>query len=450
MRCGARQSLMQVLDTPKAETLQFPARWSVRLVLLCFTAISVSLPMAWISLGKLALLVSGLFFLLAQLASPANQSEPRSGSLAATPPGNCWFDLWAVKAVLVVCAAFASSLLWSPIALNEALTIWVKHAKLLEIALLVCLIRNRFEARAAMFAFAIGQALLMLTSWLLVLGVPVPWGDQFQGRYAVFSSYLDQSIMFSASAAIFWHLRAYPAASPWVGAGLTVAALANVLIFLEGRTGYLVALAMIGLMTYWALPRKWRWIGVLVVPCALVLGLWAGSTNFQARVLKMLPEGQAYATASAKDSSTGWRLNAWHRSVQAVSQSPWYGHGVGSWTPTVKKLEGEGAIQTFGPGNASNPHQEYLLWAVELGVGGGLLLLALMVSIARDANRFATPIKHSTWSVLAALSIACMFNSALYDGLIGDFFVVALGLLLALGLHAEGTAADRAFQKGAA
>lgn len=426
---------MQALDATKADGLQTQTRWSFRLALVCFAAVSVSLPMAWISLAKLALFAAGLAYLLAQLAKPRINSTPQFSPKTAKTLTTGWADLWTVKAILLICAAFALSLFWSQVPWDEALTIWVKHAKLLEIVLLVYLVRSGFEAKTAMTAFVLGQALLMLTSWLLVLGAPVPWGDQFQGRYVVFSSYLDQSIMFSASAAVFWHLRANTKVSPWLGALLAVAALANVLLFLEGRTGYVVALTVIGLVTFWALPKRWRLGGVLVVPCAMVLGLWLGSTSFQARVLKMLPEGQAYAAASAKESSTGWRLNAWHRSVQAIGQSPWVGHGVGSWTPAVKKLEGDAAIKTFGQGNASNPHQEYLLWAVELGVVGGLLLLALLACIARDAGRFATPVKRSTWSVLAALGIACLFNSALYDGLIGDFFVIALGLLLALGLH---------------
>ena len=35
----------------------------------------------------------------------------------------------------------------------------------------------------------------------------------------------------------------------------------------------------------------------------------------------------------------------------------------------------------------------------------------------------------------AALLIACLFNCALYDALIGDFFCVVIGLLLALAAH---------------
>jgi hypothetical protein len=33
------------------------------------------------------------------------------------------------------------------------------------------------------------------------------------------------------------------------------------------------------------------------------------------------------------------------------------------------------------------------------------------------------------------MAVACLFNSALYDDLMGDYFCVVLGLLMALGAH---------------
>jgi O-antigen ligase len=96
-------------------------------------------------------------------------------------------------------------------------------------------------------------------------------------------------------------------------------------------------------------------------------------------------------------------------------------------------MEGHAATKVFGESNQSNPHQEYLLWGVELGMGGLVMFLAALVCVARDAMLFPRPIKRATLSVLVAIAIACMFNSALYDDLIGDFLVVTLGLLMALG-----------------
>jgi O-antigen ligase len=81
-----------------------------------------------------------------------------------------------------------------------------------------------------------------------------------------------------------------------------------------------------------------------------------------------------------------------------------------------------------------NPHQEYLLWGVHLGVGGIALLLAFGLAIVRDARPFRADVRHATYSMLAILAVVCMFNSTLFDALIGDYFCFLLAVLLALGL----------------
>ncbi len=417
---AAFTSLRSTMPEPNRDS-ESGSGWSFRLILVCLVALSVSLPMALISIAKLILVVSSLFYL----------------------GGLCWHlrpdialrRLLTVPAVLVICLAFALSLAWTVADMGEAMTIAVKHAKLIEIVLLVGLIRTAREARIAIAAFALGQTVYVLTAWLLVAGVPIAWADTHQGRYVVFSSYLDQSIIFATSAGVIWHLRSLRLWPRWLAALVAVAALVHVLLFQQGRTGYLVAFAMVVLAILWDLPRKWRLLCLIAVPAAVITVLYLGSATFQERVSKIVPEGQAYAHKSDVLTSAGWRLNAWHRSLQGIRESPLVGHGVGSWTDTAKRFEGSSATKVFGSGNASNPHQEYLLWGVELGVPGVLLLVALIVCIFRDTRDFDGPVARSTLSVLTAMAIACLFNSSLYDGMIGDYFVVALGLLLALGVR---------------
>ena len=163
--------------------------------------------------------------------------------------------------------------------------------------------------------------------------------------------------------------------------------------------------------------------------------MFVSSNQWQERVLLVVHESQDYAQEwdPSTKSSSGWRLNAWHHSLRAIKESPLAGHGVGAWAVAVKRIEGSAATQIFGEGNNSNPHQEYLLWGVELGLGGLLMFLATLVCMIRDALLFPRPIKRATLAVVVAILIACMFNSALYDDLMGDFLVVTLGLLMALG-----------------
>jgi hypothetical protein len=62
-----------------------------------------------------------------------------------------------------------------------------------------------------------------------------------------------------------------------------------------------------------------------------------------------------------------------------------------------------------------------------------MLLVALLLAMALDARRFPTAIQRATQTAVAVTAIACLFNSSLYDALIGDYLCMALGLLISLG-----------------
>jgi O-antigen ligase len=192
---------------------------------------------------------------------------------------------------------------------------------------------------------------------------------------------------------------------------------------------------MLTLTAMWLLPRRLRLAALVVTPALVLSVLYVGSSHIQNRVSLIYQESRQFSQHIETDSSSGWRLNAWQRSIQGVQEMPWYGHGVGSWAITVKRIEGSAATKIFGEGNASNPHQEYLLWGVELGVFGSLLYAVVLLAMAIDARRFTPPVQKAVLSVLAALAVASLFNSALYDDLIGDFFCVTLGVLMAMGFR---------------
>lgn len=395
--------------------------WSFRLAIVCLTAVSASLPIAWISLAK----VLTFIFCMVSLIANHKQSD---FSLK---------ELWTARLILTILLIFSASIFWTS---SDQYIAWLalgKHGKLLEILVLISLVRTAHEARIGITAFALGQAFLLLSSWLLVAGVPLPWVGSSMGRYVVFSTYLDQSIIFATTAAIFWHLRSDHLWPRWLAGLLSIAALINVFLLLEGRTGYIVALTVLTLSVMWSMPKRLRLSALIATPVIALCVLYFGSSQVQERLSKIVHESQNYAAQGVNGSSSGWRLNAWHRSVEAIKESPVIGHGAGSWTITVKRLEGSSATKTFGEGRASNPHQEYLLWGVELGIGGTLLLISLMLCLIRDALQFKTSIARATISVVAAMTVACMFNSTLYDALIGDFFCIALGLLIALGVRSK-------------
>ncbi len=396
----------------------------LRLFFVALIALSVSLPMAWISLGKLALFGTSIVVLTGRVFQHASDRALK--------------NLWTVRLVIAIVAILGLSMIWTQAPTDIAALALAKHGKLIEIAMLATLIRTRRDAMLALSVFALSQTFFIASSWLMIAGYRVPWAtsqliDAY--KHVVYSTYLDQTLMFAASAAVLWHLRGYWPRARWVAGGVALAAIANVLFFQDGKTGYLAALTALTLIVMWQIPRRWRLSSVLIAPIALALIAYGSSTKIQSKVALVLNESQTYNASGDSSSSSGFRLHAWRRSVQAIADAPLVGHGVGSWTTTVKRLEGAKADAIFGTNPSSNPHQEYLLWGVELGLSGGVLLLLLLIGLVRDAFQFPAPIMRATVSVTSVMAVGCLFNSSLYDALIGDYFCITLGILLALGLR---------------
>lgn len=395
--------------------------WSFRSLLIVFIGISISLPIAWISLAKVILLLCGLIYITENYFS-AKKVFWLAGARTS-------------KVIWATLALFSISLVWTESTLSFALLTLLKHAKLIEILLLLILIQTIRDAKIGVVSLMIGQSFLLISSWLLAAGMPVLWTPDSPGKYVVFSSYLDQSIMFASMAAVAWHLRNEGLWPKWVSTLFTVAALANVFFLLEGRTGHVVGVVVLSLIVMWSVQKPYRFVSLGMTSIILSLTLYAYSLTFNTRLSGVVNESQQYAQKTDVQTSVGWRLNAWHRSLQAIAEKPFSGHGVGSWALTVKRIEGEKGVSVFGEGNSSNPHQEYLLWGVELGVIGLLLFLLLLFSIAKDALQYSESIQRAIFSVVAVLAVACLFNSAVYDDLIGDYFCITLGLLMAYGIQ---------------
>ncbi len=342
---------------------------------------------------------------------------------------------------LLMLAALILSLTWTTAtagAAGDAL----KYLKLLLIPAIVLLIRSPREASVALMVYVASQTFVVATSCLLYLGVPVPWVPAARNSVAtVYSSYLDQTIMTAAFAAICWHMRhEFPGRrGAWIGAALAALALVNALVMLPGRSGHVAAIGVMSLAVLWAAPPKWR-IAALTAPVVLVAAAMVLSPQFNQRLMVAVHETQAHQANDPTPSSSGQRLIFWTRSLQLIQDRPLTGFGAGSWNREFQRLETANGRAAPGMAQVRNPHQEYLLWGVMLGVGGIVLLLAFMGAVVRDAWTLRTPVRHAAVSVVAALAIACLFNSSLFDALIGEYFCIMIGLMLALGLREQAAA----------
>ncbi len=402
---------------------------TARFSLVCLAAAAVSFPIAIIGLAKLLLLLCALIVLVCQLLRHGERSPLLPG--AASPM------------MLLALAYLAAGALWNTGSTEEALQALVKHGKLILIPVVLSLLRSRREALIALAFFGGAQVFLLASTWLHYAGVPIAWiTSKEQGlcdtcSYAIFSSYLDQSIMSAVLAAVAWHCRSYLPGRWRTLLAPTIALLALGCVFLifQGRTAYLIAVVLIALTIAWELPRRLQ-LGAALLVLALLAALLATSNQVRQRVLEVDYGIQGYQQSGKPSSSAGTRIFLWLGSLRLIETSPLHGTGTGSWKKEFNELTRSSADQTPTQGTLAavypNPHQEFLLWGVELGLPGIALLCAVLLALYRDSRQLETPARRAMQSILAALTLACLFNCALYDALIGDFFCIALALMAAL------------------
>ena len=400
------------------------------MLLVCALAASVGLPIAFLSLAKIALFIGTLIILF------------RGDRLLVDSEVAVIGKPLTALLIFGILAAFAASLAWTSGSQVEALNSFSKYSKLLIIPMICVLIKSRKEALFALASFSAVQLFLVLSAWMLFTKMPVPWAlSPYSLTYnVVFSSYLDEGLMAAVFAAVSWHLRDLVPGKygPLCAIVAALGALGDVFFLLQGRSGHVVAVLLLTFAIAWTLPRKYR-LTVLVLPLILLVMLYASSTKVQTRMDVLKNEIQNFSFKQGADvnsnNSSGIRLQFWHRAIQSISENPILGSGAGSWSNEFNRLDRMDNKAHIDIQPLGNPHQEYLLWGVQLGVPGILLLLALMTSIMKDTLRLNTQAARATQSCLLALAVACLFNSSLYDAQIGDFFCVVLGLLLAFGLH---------------
>jgi len=138
-----------------------------------------------------------------------------------------------------------------------------------------------------------------------------------------------------------------------------------------------------------------------------------------------------------KPSSIGERLEYYRRSLDLFNAHPFMGVGAGGFPASY-----ENAVRGTASPPTRNPHSEYLLKAVELGVPGLALLLGLFWTVWRTAGRLADPAHAAIARALAiTFALASVVTSTFNDHTEGLLFVWLAGVLFA-GLSRSGSQID--------
>ena len=328
--------------------------------------------------------------------------------------------------------------------LREAAGILGKYADLAFIPLFMLMLPNDAFRRWAQYTFLAAMGLTLLLSFLVGLKfLPLQhwmWHGAAVDNPAVFHSHITQNNMMAF--AIFLallNLRESASVRMRVAWGLfALLGAVNVLFMVQGRTGYMILLVLLGWLAWATLARymrrrgrAWGWrqgVAMMLALIGLAMAAYHASSRLHDRVDLVISEYQAWQpNQSDLGSSTGQRLNFYYNTLQIVQQQPVFGVGTGGFPAAfAQQTQGKDVVQT------RNPHNEYLMITVQTGVIGLLFLLYLFYTQWRCAPLLNTPFERDAARGLAlAYLVNCLFNSPLLDHADGLFFAFITAVLFA-------------------
>lgn len=335
-------------------------------------------------------------------------------------------------ASLALFAALLAGVSYSEATAKEAGAHLLKYADLLFIPVIAGFFRDASVRRAGLhaLAFAIGATVLLSSALHAGLIPANPLFVRNPDYPVVFKHSLTHSILMAFGAFLFVQLGAAAGSRQvrilWYV--LAAAAVMNIFFLVPGRTGYVVLGILVLYQGYvW---RRWTGVALVVAPLAAVVALaYAGSVPFKERVDRAVQEYSSWRPGAPTDaqSAVGTRLEFYRNSLDLVVEDPLLGSGTGSFPRVYAgRVEGTGMIAT------TNPHNEYLLFAVQLGAVGLLLMLYLLYAQWHTAPQLASATEcHLARALVLTIAAGCLFNSLLLDHAEGMLFAWLTGLLYA-------------------
>jgi O-antigen ligase len=374
-------------------------------------AVAVAASLPWSTTGTGILLAAWLVTLVSVIDPASVRREIMS------PAGG-------LPVVLVVIAALGMA--WSQASLGERLQGLEGFCKLLLIPLLLAQFRRSERGWSVVLWFFGASVALLLASSALASIPGLPWRGKMPG--VPVKDYITQSGVFALCAFALlgcaseaWRLRRRQLA----GVLIVVAAafIADIAYVETGRTTLVTIAVLVPLFGF----RQFGWRGIVMAgagACVVAGVLWISSPHLRERVTHAVEEVHEYR-AEHLPTSSGLRLDYWRKSLDIVSRAPVAGYGTGS-IPML--LTPAGAPSTEAYFATVNPHNQILVVALQLGLIGTVVLLAMWVAhlaLFRGSGLIS-------WIGLVAVvqnMVGSLFNSHLSDFTQGWLYVFAVGIL---------------------
>jgi O-antigen ligase len=305
-----------------------------------------------------------------------------------------------------------------------------KYADLLFIPIFITLFQDARTREIALRWFCAAMVLTFAVAEMRMLGLlevnPVlPRAMEYPGAFRLSISHGLLSAFAAFAFALFAQReRQWP--QRMLFTVLALVAVKNVFVVAISRSAYLV-FALLALYLSFALYRKRGLVIAGLLMGTLFAAVYGGSEAFRERVDTVVSEsGEGRSRWPSRESVTV-RLEWYQQGLDIVLDHPLLGAGTGSFPRAYAE-----ATKDQQSARTDNPHNEYVLIAVQTGLAGLALLLHLFWRQWRLAPWLATPMEaHLARGLVLMIAAGCLFNSLLVDHTEGLLYAWLTGLLFA-------------------
>lgn len=329
-------------------------------------------------------------------------------------------------AILVFFAVVALGMLHGPAPWQSRLESFWSWRKLLYAFLLLGLFGAEIWKRRFVWTLALWASAGVVASFIAFAGwVPSKPNHEIG---VLFQNHTTQGLFFAVGIVCCTQLATVTRGA-WRAFMAAVAALLvlNILFVSPGRSAYLVVAAIpivVGIQRF-----GWRRVpAVLAVVAVLCIVAYQFSSLLRDRVDLAWKETMT-ANESEILTSVGFRAVVYRNTLELIAANPIVGYGTGSfrevYTPHVQKRY----TDWRGEGTA-DPHNQYMLVAMETGAIGLAAFLGVMVTALREV-RTRTVWAWVAATVLAGWMLTSLFNSHFRTFPEGHMVALVLGAMLA-------------------
>lgn len=308
-----------------------------------------------------------------------------------------------------------------------------KYRKLLyPIVLVPFFLYNKNQINTFLKSFQITNAIVML----IILGTYIInyiMTGHLSNKTFFFKNYLIQGYLLSISTFI-WIIQANSQTNLKTGYIYWLIALLTsitVLFILPGRIGFLVL--FVSLFVYLALNLNVKTFLIAgVITCTVFSAMLHTNNRILSRIVagteqvQQYIKSEEYSIDKEKDTaldktSMGFRVAAAHKAIRLIEEAPILGHGPGSYAYK----------------ESQNPHNEYLLIAVQFGFIGLFIFLYWLYKLYVIAWKQPSFWRQLFFIVTSAYVVGFVFNSFLRDFTEGTFFMICNSILVTLTMQRE-------------